>query len=128
MMMLKYSAPADGEIKLDFEANSKRFAALIQSGDIDAELCNAFNYVTANVSRVAVGSACPVRGFADIVQVCNDKPGGSCLCGGSLSQLQLESTAIQTLDAGKIAFFLAEYTTMTSLLKSVGTIIINSRR
>ena len=127
MTMLKYSAPADGEMKLDFEANSKRFAALIESGDIDDELLNAFKYVTANVSREAVGRACPVRAFADIVQVCNANPGGSCLCGGSLSQLHLEwNPARSALDAGKISFFLAEYTTLTSLLKSVGTIIINS--
>ena len=124
--MMKYLKSSDDAIKLDIDSNSKRFAELIQSGDIDDELSKAFNYVKTNISPSAAGSACPVRELADIVQVCSEKPGGSCLCGGSLSQLQLESTAVPTLDAGKITFFLAEYTTMTSLLKSVGTIIINS--
>ena len=124
--MMKYLKSSDDAIKLDIDSNSKRFADLIQSGDVDDELAKAFDYVKTNISLSAAGIACPVRQLADIVQVCSENPEGSCLCGGSLSQLLLESTAVPTLDAGKIAFFLGEYTTMDFLLKSVGTIIINS--
>ena len=114
---------ADRDVIFSSKAYVKDFQKHLLNGTIEGELKQAIAYVSQHVSVQPIGATCQVRDPADLFVQAKTSP---ILTGGSLAQLHLRADAVSTLDGGRIAFLMNEYTSGRKLLQNVGNIAISN--
>ena len=107
------------------------FAQTVQQGTVEFEVRTAFTYTQGlfntgdNVKPLGIKNA--VRTYDDIkkgADLAMNKT--SVIFGGSFGMLQLDKPALCTLDVGRIGKALQESDTISDLVGTLGTVIINS--
>ena len=115
--MHKYLVSSRAMTPLSTTDNFTKFHELLRQGREEEELKHAFAYVADNVSKTPKGSVRPVRDAKEVKRLATSS---LCLSGGSLANLDLPASAVVTLDAGKIAFLLQNYNTVSALIWRCG--------
>ena len=110
-------------VKLPTDSVDK-FKRLVISGNLSAEVHQAYKYVQSLPAMVPAGITVAARNFVDVQKLIGDNPEGI-MFSGSLSQLSVEDRALSTIDYGRIGFIIESAATDAQLKSLMGVIMVN---
>ena len=119
--MMSNNAPGG----VDFpESYFDKFIELVFSGELESELQHAYEYLSSLPPMVPAGIASAIRTFDPVRQLITEH-GDGITFSGTLTQLILDSRAVNTIDTGMIGYIIEYASTDSFLKKLIGTIIVN---
>ena len=117
------SPPKYAEV-LGSEDYADRLMGHLKDGTLRSEIRAAYEYAANHVNNKARGLTAAARSPEDCKKLAS--AGGTCIASSSLTALQLQAEALETLDTGKIFHTLTGCTTVGDIVHHVGTVLVNT--